>query len=102
MTEKLLKIINHYGIKHQIRKFNEEAFELMEAIIQFEDDLYYAIEPKILEKAKEHIEEELTDCYVMLEEIRLFYDIYLSRISKRGRFKIDRQLNRMEKEKNGK
>ena len=102
MSEKLLKIINHYGIKNQVKKFNEEAFELIEAIIQFEDDFYYLLEPEGIEISKEHIAEEIADCYVLLEQIRLKYDIYLKEVAKIGRYKIDRQLKRMEKEKNGK
>lgn len=32
MKEKLLKIINHYGVNNQQRKLAEEHFELQEAI----------------------------------------------------------------------
>ena len=29
MKDKLLKIINHYGINSQLKKFNEESYELI-------------------------------------------------------------------------
>ena len=36
------------------------------------------------------------DVNVLLEQIRLKYDIYLKEVAKIGRYKIDRQLKRME------
>lgn len=32
MKNKILYIINHYGIKHQLKKFNEESYELIELL----------------------------------------------------------------------
>ena len=53
MEDKLLKIINNYGVLNQVRKFNEECYELTEAIFDYE---YTEISD---EKWKEHIAEEI-------------------------------------------
>ena len=37
MNEKLRRIINHYGVKKQLKYFQSEIFELNEAIIQYEE-----------------------------------------------------------------
>lgn len=37
MTDKLLKIINHYGVMPQLKYFQSEVFELNEAIIKYEN-----------------------------------------------------------------
>ena len=63
MEEKLLKIINHYGVLPQLKYFQSEVFELNEAIIQKE---YPALakdkKPYELEMyEKKHITEEIAD-----------------------------------------
>lgn len=45
-----------------------------------------------------HIAEELTDCYVMLEQFRRYYEISNEEIVKIMKEKIDRQLTRIESE----
>ena len=57
MQEELLKIINHYGVDNQLKKINEEVFELIEAIRNYEDD-YIKVdcdEKAVLPFFKEHI-----------------------------------------------
>ena len=34
MKEDILKIINHYGLNHQLKYFQSEVFELNEAIVE--------------------------------------------------------------------
>ena len=97
MTDKLLKIINHYGVIPQLKYFQSEVFELSEAIIQKE---YPAIsknnKPKDLEKfEKEHITEEIADVLVMLNQFILYYKIPMGDIDKIAVQKIKRQLNRI-------
>ena len=90
MEEKLLKIINHYGYRNQLRKLSEECYELIESIIDGE----------LLEldnKAIEHITEEIADVMVMLEQFKFYYGISSEEITKIFRSKVDRQLGRMEK-----
>jgi NTP pyrophosphatase (non-canonical NTP hydrolase) len=73
MEEKLLRIIGKYGINNQIRKFNEEAFELEEAIITHElkKSVEYEIPLTEIIGTKEHITEELADVCVMLHQFSL-------------------------------
>lgn len=85
---RLLKIIKHYGIEHQQRKFNEEVFELQEAITTYE----------MTEIDMEHIAEEIADCEVLLGQFKVYYDIPNCTITRFKEFKIDRQLKRMEDE----
>lgn len=82
MKEKLLKIIGHYGFDNQIKKLNEEVFELIEALFL---DLRVA--------------EELADVLVMLEQFRLCYGISEEELKKIMEEKVDRQLNRIREER---
>ena len=82
MKNKLLKIINTYGIMPQLKYFQSEVFELNEAIIKNENI--------------EHIAEELADVSVMLEQFKLYYNIKNEDIEKIMDYKIDRQIKRIE------
>lgn len=98
MKNKLLKIIQHYGIDNQLRKFNEENFELIEAIIKKERtktnfNSFY------IKELKDNIKEEIADNLVLLSQFILYYDIDLDDIEKIFKQKVERQLKRMEKDK---
>ena len=95
MKNNLLKIIKHYGIKNQLRKFNEESFELQEAIIHAEYNRVLGISNEPCIKAVKHIAEEISDCYVILEQFRHYYGISNEEIKKAIKYKINRQLERM-------
>lgn len=88
MEEKLLKIINHYGFRNQLRKFNEETYELIEAMLDYKEPF----------SSKEHITEELADTMVLLEQFKLYYGITSEEITKIFWSKVDRQLERMKNE----
>lgn len=100
MKENLLKIINNYGISNQLKKLSEETFELQEAIIDAEYNRYVGVIRKPGEKAIEHIEEEFADCCVVLEQFKAYYNLDNDKIIEIMKQKIDRQLDRIEKEKN--
>ena len=85
MKEKLLRIIQHYGLSHQQRKLEEEVYELQEAIIKGDD--------------KEHIAEELADVCVLLMQITNYFKIDVPSIDKIMEMKIDRQIERIKNEK---
>ena len=95
MENKLKKIINNYGVLNQVRKFNEECYELTEAIFDYE----YAETPN--EKLKEHIAEEIADVMVLLEQFKLYYGLTSEEITKTFWSKVDRQLERMRWEDEG-
>lgn len=77
---KEIEIINHYGIKNQIRKFNEESYELIEAL--FEND-------------KEHITEEIADCLLLIKQFKDFYKIQNEAIREVYNYKLARQERRI-------
>lgn len=111
MKDDLLKIINHYGVLPQLKHFNSEVFELNEAIFRYEDTYYepytdYSVEPESYvseeeqkKDLKQHIAEEIADCYVMLNQFQLYYGIENKQIEETMKFKIDRQLERIENER---
>ena len=88
MKNKLLKIINHYGIENQLRKFNEENFELIEAIINTDKFSTYI----------NNIEEEIADNLVLLSQFILYFDIDLDEIEKIFNKKVNRQIERIKNE----
>ena len=103
MSEKLLKIINHYGVMHQLKYFQSEVFELNEAIIRNEEADYNFYEREMVDTEYiKHVTEELADVEVMLLQFKEYYHIDGNEILKIMNEKIDRQLKRMEGEKNGK
>ena len=100
MKESLLKIINHYGLKHQLKYIHSEYFELDEAIIQKE---YPAIvkghkNDELDRLENNHIGEELSDCFVMLKQFQYYYGIPDEEIERIMKYKIKRQLERIDKE----
>lgn len=86
MKNNLLKIIRHYGLKNQLRKLNEEVFELIEAI---RDTRFFL--------SKTHIEEEFADVMVLLSQIKHYYNLDSNKLKKIMDYKINRQLERMKK-----
>ena len=103
MKNKLLQIINHYGIDKQLKYIHSEYFELDEAILDTE--AYKSFEEgegvEYDEKGcKEHITEEIADVMVMLKQFQYYYGIEDKQVEEVMNYKIDRQLDRIEKEKN--
>lgn len=98
--EKLLKIINTYGLLPQLKYFQSEVFELNEAIITAEYNRYVGIVRKPCDSCIEHIAEEIADVLVMLEQFKLYYGISSEDITKIFWEKVDRQIGRIEESKN--
>lgn len=98
MKEDLLKIIKHYGIMPQLKYIHSEYFELDEAIIDYKYVEVYKDSPA--EKYhKEHIAEEIADVMVMLKQFQYYFGITDKQIEDIMKFKIERQLRRIEEEK---
>lgn len=99
MKDDLLKIISFYGVIPQLKQFNEESYELIEAIIKKEEDYQFSETTVRIDKENiRHIAEEIADCYVMLNQFQLYYGIENKQIEETMKFKIDRQLERINKE----
>ena len=101
MNENLLKIINHYGVMPQLKYFQSEVYELGEAIWEYQSsgwDFDNEDCEELEKKYSNHIAEEIADVMVMLEQFRLYYDISDMTVKDIMVNKIDRQLERIEKE----
>lgn len=100
MREKLLEIIEHFGVIHQLKYFQSEVFELNEAIInaenyEFDSNDSYTKICCNTESYIEHIAEELADCYVMLEQFKFYYGIEDMDVKEIMNKKIDRTIKRI-------
>ena len=97
MNEKLLNIINYYGINNQQRKLEEEVFELQEAItslsIAERDTSLFDIEQFRLK-----VLEELADVFVLLNQLAIYFKIDEENLYNMMNYKINRTINRMEEE----
>ena len=98
MKEDLKSIINWYGLEHQQRKLEEEVFELQEAIF----DMQYTYTYDSQSFLRYHIAEELADTTVMLKQIQYFYGIEDKDVENIMLEKVQRQLDRIKKEQEGK
>lgn len=96
MKEDLLKIINNYGVLSQLKQFNEESYELIEAIINAENNRLIGIIRKPCEKAIDHIAEEIADVLNMVEQFMYYYDIDIKDVVEIKHQKIDRTISRIE------
>ena len=99
MKNDLLKIINNYGVNNQLRKFNEECFELIEAIFQYEEQKRVCdicCNNEHSDRELEHVIEEMADVQVVLDQLQHYFGIEDKDIWDVMKFKIDRQLKRME------
>ncbi len=98
MKDKFKTIINHYGINAQQRQFAEEVFELQEAITLMETFDNVKTISVIEESYKKDIAEEIADCMVMLNQFKEYYNITDEQINKQIEYKVNRQIERIEKE----
>ena len=98
MKEKLLKIINTYGVIPQLKYFQSEVFELNEAVINRELHWNYDTEIQDINPLDKHISEEIADCMVMLKQFQYYYGITDEEIEEVMKYKIERTIKRMENE----
>lgn len=98
MKDKLLSIVKHYGIRHQLKKLSEEVLELQEACIDYEWSVRSARPEGERTERKNHIKEELADVRVLLGQMMEVYKFDAREVAAIMEFKVDRQLKRMEEE----
>ena len=85
IKEKQLKIINHYGLEHQLKKLAEECAELIQAIL------------KDVDPFRADIVCEMADVVNIINQIRLKDDLIDAGIEKIVEYKVDRELERIKK-----
>lgn len=92
-ADKLKLIADTYGLKNQriqaVQELSEVTILLTRRSDQIEKDPTY----------KEHLTEEIADTFVMLEQIMYLQGIPKDDVSDMIDFKINRQLERMKKER---
>lgn len=95
-----LEIIKHYGVRKQLKYFQTEIYELIEAVLSYEDrkKLTYSIDDTFKEVLKKDIAEEIADVQVMLNQFKAFYRIKDEDVEEVMKYKIDRQLERIRDE----
>lgn len=80
-------ILNHYGITEQVAKLKEEAYELIEASDGYINGT----------DSKAHFLEEIADVLVMIEQMIMHFNAQ-DKVDEIKRFKVKRQLGRIERE----
>ena len=93
MEKDLMRILNYYGIMEQLKYIHSEYYELDEAIFDYEIGNYANSN-----YLKEHIAEEIADILVMLKQFQFYYGISDKQLEDIMKFKISRQLERIDLE----
>ncbi len=96
MKEKEKQIIEHYGVIPQLKYMQTEMFEFIEAVIEREIHWNFDTEIQDIKPLDKHIEEEYADLTMMLEQIKVYYNLNEESIQKMKEQKIERQLERIE------
>lgn len=104
LNEKLKSIIEYYGYRNQLKKFNEESFEVIEAVMDLEEQIVTCFSCGCSEchtkHERKHLEEEIADALVLLNQFIYYYDLDENNIMDNVYKKTDRQLARIEVESN--
>lgn len=95
MKEKEKQIIEHYGVIPQLKYMQTEMFEFIEAVIGREIHWNFDTEIQDIKPLDKHIEEEYADLTMMLEQIKVYYNLNEESIQKIKEQKIERQLERI-------
>ena len=91
-----LDIIEYFGVRNQMRKLNEECFEFLEAVDNYEDELAFHLGGTVYENTcKEHVIEEMSDILVLLTEFFAKYNIKQEDLNPFMDYKLNRTLERI-------
>jgi NTP pyrophosphatase (non-canonical NTP hydrolase) len=88
MKAKLLRIFNHFGIETQKRKLNEECYEFLQAVCEWQ--------AKPTADTRTHVVEELADCLVVLKQFQHHFGIDEQTIKQWCDYKTERTLARID------
>lgn len=92
MIERANKVISKFGLKNQIKKFNEESYELQEVLIYANAVLRVGD----IDTLKDDITSEIADVLFLLIQFIEYFDIKDFDILDKLVYKSERTLNRME------
>lgn len=90
-----LRIMNHFGYRKQMKKLNEETYELLESIGDYENALA-SDNVEDLHMLRNHAIEEMGDVLILLTEFLCKYDIKKEELDMIMDYKIDRTLERID------
>lgn len=102
--QRYLDIINHFGLKNQLKKLNEETYELIEAIneyesLLFENEVYNnPYSEKELNIYRDCLVDELSDVLLLLTQVVAKYAISKYEVDEHMDIKLERTEKRI---KNG-
>lgn len=92
-----LDIMNHFGIRNQMKKLNEECYEFIEAVDNYEDfKTFYSDMPSEELVARSFVIEECADILLLLTQFIALYDIEKKEIDTFIDEKLKRTLDRIE------
>lgn len=100
ILENNIKIVDHYGVKQQMPVWVEELSELTKVICKWMRK-YDKLEGDISESLLADMKEEITDVTICIDQLRYILNFTEDELMKEYKFKVDRQLKRIEDEKKG-
>lgn len=87
-------IIEYFGVRNQMKKLNEECYELIEAIDNYEDlNLLHDMEDK--DVFRNHVVEEMGDVLIILTQFIAKYGIEKYELDTVMDYKLDRTDERI-------
>ena len=103
MRDRYLSIIDYFGVRNQMKKLNEECYELIEAIDNYEDYLIFG-DPSNRDEISASAEAifrdailgEMADVLTLCTEFICKYDIKQEEIDSAMDFKLMRTEDRIE------
>lgn len=91
-----LDIIEYFGVRNQMKKLNEECFEFLEAVDNYEDELQVHLTDKVGENMlRDHVIEEMGDVLTILTQFIEKYEISQEELDPYMDFKLQRTLDRI-------
>lgn len=105
MKDKIRRIANHYKFEKQSRQLSEECAELIQAVNKYHrfreskntrDDIISSTQDSNM--LIQHIVEEIADVEVVMDEIKHLLNINPEAIEEIKKFKVDREIGRIELE----
>lgn len=97
LLEKNIKIVDHYGVKNQIPVWIEEMSELTKALCKWLRK-YDKLEGDINLQLLSDMKEEITDVTICLDQLKYVIQYMEDDLMKEYKWKVERQLERIEGE----
>lgn len=91
-----LDVIEYFGVRNQMKKLNEECFEFLEAVDNYEDELAFHLTDRVGENMlRDHVVEEMGDILTILTQFIEKYEISQEELDPYMDFKLQRTLDRI-------